>query len=133
MLGGLVGIRFKTQRARGGPVEGILYDNLNFYTVAILMSVNMNFDHTGPAQNSSLTPSIRDVTVRNIKGWGVSIAELQCLPESPCKGWLVSNFTALFCKDWVCDHIHGVATEMQRSDRQPCPEFHRKEEGDEGV
>lgn len=86
MIGALTGIRMKAQRALGGVVSNILYEDIALRSVGMLISVDLNFLHAdAPSKNP---PVYRDITFRNITGWGDLAAFIRCLPESPC-----TNFT----------------------------------------
>eukprot|EP00944_MAST-04C_sp_MAST-4C-sp1_P007963 g7963.t1 len=89
MHGGLTGIRLKSQRGKGGKIEGLVYENIQLRSVGIMMSVEMDYHHTGIV--SANPPSFNGVVLRNITGWGDLAGYMSCLPESPCKGWKFEN------------------------------------------
>jgi polygalacturonase len=111
VVGALVGVRLKAVRSAGGTVSGVTYENIQFRAVGVVMSFNLNFRHEQP--NASFPPPvIREVRLRNLTGWGVSSALLQCLPESPCEGLELDSVfpegSSEVCQDFRCEHVNGT-------------------------
>ena len=104
-------MRVKAVRSAGGVVSGLLYENIQMRAVGVLMSINMDFRHE-PANATRPPPVLRDVALRNISGWGVSAALLQCLPESPCEGLELTNVfpegSSEVCQQFRCEHVNGT-------------------------
>ena len=112
MKGALTGIRMKAQRAEGGLVEGLVYENLELRDVGIMMSAELNFRHTPNV--SAHPPQIDDVLIRNVSGWGDLASYIVCLPESPCSGWRLENVFPMKDSEVVlpyhCEHFQGTCT-----------------------
>ena len=89
MIGGLTGIRIKSQRGKGGHITGLVYENIQLRSVGIMISVEMDYHHTGVVSKNP--PSFNGVVLRNITGWGDLAGYISCLPESPCKDWTFDN------------------------------------------
>lgn len=104
--------------------SAIAFQRLRFETVAIMFSINMAFNHAGPAHNKSLIPAIRDVWVDSIEGWGVASGLLNCPPEAPCTNFTLSNIATRYCQDQMCSNIHGTAHNVTTTLGQgPCAAF----------
>ena len=99
-IGTDVGLRFKTQRGRGGIVENIHVSNItmtNILTDAI--SFNMYYEQSGsaprgakPVPVSDGTPQFKDLYIENINCRGALRAvQLQGLPEMPIRGIHLKN------------------------------------------
>mmetsp|Transcript_4190 Transcript_4190/g.9084 ORF Transcript_4190/g.9084 Transcript_4190/m.9084 type:complete len:407 (-) Transcript_4190:29-1249(-) len=128
MIGGLVGMRFKAVRNRGGVAEQIYFENLSFQSVAILFSINMDFDHDPAPTNATLSPIVRDVHFKDISGWGVVSWLLHCLPESPCTGFDLQGVNTVICQNMECSHVSGTWSNC--SHPVPCTSLHHLDESD---
>lgn len=59
------GAHFKTQRGRGGFLEDIVYDNI--YGSGAAAAISFSCLHgAGPVTNATATPTLRNITVRNM-------------------------------------------------------------------
>jgi polygalacturonase len=124
-IGTDVGLRFKTQRGRGGVVENIYMQNItmtNILTDAI--SFNMYYEQSGSAPRAGKpipvtegTPQFRNLYIENITCRGAQRAvQLQGLPEMPIRGIHLKNVsitadTGLFCedaRDISLDHVEII-------------------------
>jgi polygalacturonase len=63
---GVGGPHFKTQRGRGGLWQNITWDNIHGTFVAGAISFVENHGGDVPVTNTSATPRIRDMTVKNV-------------------------------------------------------------------
>ena len=112
MKGALTGIRMKAQRAAGGLVEGLVYENLELRDVGLMITAELNFQHTPNV--SANPPRINDVLIRNVSGWGDLAGYIVCLPESPCTGWRLENVfpeaTSEVVLPYHCEHFSGTCT-----------------------
>ena len=91
------GIRIKTCRGRGGTVENISYSNLVMRgmqkeAISITMVYEGKVDHAKPEPVTEATPTLRNISISNIRADGASDA-LVCegLPEMPVTGVSMSN------------------------------------------
>jgi len=79
-------VRLKTMRGRGGGIEDVLYENLQG-SVESAIQITLNY-HTTPATNLSATPTIRDITLKNIRVKATQKSDLTCdgLSDSKISG-----------------------------------------------
>lgn len=116
----------------GGIVENITFDTLAVQNVHYAVYFNMfwgDIEGSGngpfpsnvsppPARNAT-TPTMRNITVRNVVGLGVldpvhpsidayMTGNLQCIPEMPCTGITLENFNLLSYKSWACANIDNA-------------------------
>ncbi len=110
MIGALTGIRLKAQRKLGGDIVNLLYENIQLRSVGIMISVEMDYKHDGVVSKNP--PTFNGVTLRNITGWGDLASFIKCLPESPCKGWVLDSVfpdnTSEVVLPYYCEHFHGT-------------------------
>lgn len=104
-LGTDIGLRFKSQRGRGGVVENIYIDNINMLDIpneAVIF--NLYYQGKDPGQNSATkgeepvykvteeTPQFRDIFISNIKARNCGTAmRFNGLPEMPVKNVIIKN------------------------------------------
>lgn len=69
-------VRLKTMRGRGGGIEDVLYQNLHG-SVESAIQITLNY-HTTPATNASATPTIRDITLKDISVEATKGSDLTC-------------------------------------------------------
>lgn len=95
--GTTAGIRIKTGRGRGGVVENVSYSNIVMRGIlkeAIILSMAYTgrVDPVKPEPVTEETPTLRNISIANIRADGARIALLcEGLPESPVSGVSLSN------------------------------------------
>lgn len=108
-IGALTGIRLKGIRSQGGVIENLLYENIHFRSVGLLMTIDLDFHHEGTV--SANPPVYKDITLRNITAWGAAAGQLNCLPESPCKNVVfdrvLAEGTSEVCLEYICNYVKG--------------------------
>ena len=115
-------VRIKSARGRGGGVENVLYENLTG-TALGGVQLTLNYEKNVPKTNSTATPTIRGITVRNLD---VSVEKmtLDCegLDESLVEGILFDNvrFEGQGTKSQECSKCKIKAT----GGTKPKPECH---------
>ena len=78
------GPRIKSERGRGGVVDGIVYRNIVAKDVATALSLTLAYQHGLPPTNVTATPRLRNVLLQNVTFENVTSAgEFIGLPESP--------------------------------------------------
>jgi polygalacturonase len=109
-IGTDIGLRFKTQRGRGGVVEKIYIDNIFMKEIPTdALSFNMYYNNSGPTEDQSAeekaantklvevnegTPIFREIYMKNIYCNGAKDAiVLQGLPEMAIKNIFIDNVT----------------------------------------
>jgi polygalacturonase len=126
-MGTDIGLRFKTQRGRGGVVEKIFISNIRMTKIPTeAISFNMYYggaapeDETGPATAPKVvpvddgTPQFRDIYMQDIVCRGARRAlQLQGLPEMPIRGIHLRNVAitatlGVICQDASDITLHGV-------------------------
>jgi DNA sulfur modification protein DndE len=127
-MGTDIGLRFKTQRGRGGIVENIFISNIRMTKIATeAISFNMYYgggapeDEDGPAGAAVKpmpvddgTPQFRNIFMQDIVCRGARRAvQLQGLPEMPIRGIHLRNVaitadTGILCQDAQDITLHGV-------------------------
>jgi len=124
-IGTDVGLRFKTQRGRGGVVERIYVTNISMTDIVTdAISFDMYYEQKGgggsaakPVPVSDGTPQFRDLYIENIVCRGAQRAvQLQGLPEMPIRGIHLKNVsitadTGLVCedaRDITLDHVEII-------------------------
>ena len=112
MIGALTGIRMKAQRSRGGNIVNLTYENIQLRSVGIMTSVELDYKHDGVV--SSNPPKFDGVTLRNITGWGDLASVIQCVPESPCTGWVLEDVfadgTSEVVLPYYCENFQGTCS-----------------------
>ena len=86
-------VRIKTMRGRGGGVENVLYQNLTGSVLAGIQ-LTLNYHPDTPPTNSSATPEMRNITLRNIDvsiKSGSSWLDCEGLPDSTIHGIVFDN------------------------------------------
>lgn len=108
VVGSVAGIRFKAVRSLGGVVARVRYERVQFRTVGVMLIINLDYHHE---PLSSTPPVVRDISLVNITGWGILASDAHCLPESPCKGFVLDNVlpkgSSEIVNDYICEHITG--------------------------
>ena len=77
-------------RGRGGVVANVTYDGLTMQGVGTAISVTM-FYGDAPPTNKTGTPTFRNIYMRNITAQDTPPGSFDCLPESPCTGFVMDN------------------------------------------
>ena len=117
-------VRIKSARGRGGGVEDVLYENLTG-TAQGGVQLTLNYEKNVPKTNSTATPTIRGITVRNLDV-SVEKLNLDCegLDESLVEGILFDNvrFEGHGAKSQECSKCKIKAT----GGTKPKPECHVK-------
>ena len=104
-IGTDIGLRFKTQRGRGGVVEKIFLSNIRMTDIPTdAISFNMYYGGAGPTEEAQTTgevaaapvgegtPQFRDIYIENVTCLGARRAvQLQGLPEMPLSGIHLRN------------------------------------------
>jgi DNA sulfur modification protein DndE len=141
-IGTDIGLRFKTQRGRGGVVEKIYISNIRMTNIPTdAISFNMYYggaapedekDSTGEAKAMPVnegTPQFRDIYIQDVLVRGARRGvQLQGLPEMPIRGIHLRNVTISATRGIVCQdaqditldgveilHTQGSAVEIIRS------------------
>jgi polygalacturonase len=107
------GIRIKSQRGRGGVVEGVSYSNLVMdrvphpFTITSFYSGKDKPDQTFPVDEG--TPTIRDIHISNVFVRGAtSLGGITGLPERPIENVTFSNVQADADKGFTCTNARDV-------------------------
>ena len=128
--GTLRGIRLKTQRGRGGVVDGMVVSNIVMENVPEPFSLTMYYsgrrgeDQAEPVTEG--TPVLRNILLHNIVAHGARIAgEIRGLPEMPIAGVTFSNVRVWakegFLGSWVKDlAFHDVQIETDKGPALVC-------------
>ena len=110
VIGALTGVRLKAQRKLGGDIVNLLYENIQFRSVGIMISVEMDYKHDGVV--STNPPKFNGVTLRNITGWGDLASVIQCVPESPCSDWVLEDVfpdgSSEVVLPYYCENFQGT-------------------------
>jgi polygalacturonase len=110
VIGALTGVRLKAQRKRGGNIVNLLYENIQFRSVGIMISVEMDYKHDDVV--STNPPTFNGVKLRNISGWGDLASIIQCIPESPCKDWeledIFTDGSSEVVLPYYCENFQGT-------------------------
>jgi polygalacturonase len=122
-IGTDIGLRFKTQRGRGGVVEKIYLSNIQMMNIpADAISFNMYYGgsvptedgDTGPSEVAAVpvgdgTPRFRDMYIENVTCRGAKRAiQLQGLPEMPIQGIHLRNISISAERGLVCQDAKGI-------------------------
>lgn len=139
-MGTDIGLRFKTQRGRGGVVEKIYLSNIRMTNIPTdAISFNMYYGGAGPGEEAEDglrevaaaprgdgTPQFRDIFIENITCLGARRAvQLQGLPEMPISGIHLRNVSitaeqGLVCQDAKDITLNGVEI---RAEKGPVASF----------
>ena len=78
------GVRLKSERGRGGVIDGIVYRNISLSNVqGQAIQVTLNYASNLPPTNATATPSMRNVLVQDVSAVGVEYGFfIDGLPES---------------------------------------------------
>ncbi len=99
-----IGVRFKSDRTRGGLVEDVVYENLTMKNVGqaiVITSYYPDRELPKPGQKveaqavGAMTPKWTKITVRNVKSVGgtKSAGLIMGLPESPASGIVLESIS----------------------------------------
>ena len=121
-IGTDIGLRFKTQRGRGGVVEKIFLSNIRMTEIPTdAISFNMYYGGAGPTEEAQTvgevaakpvddgTPQFRDIYIENITCLGARRAvQLQGLPEMPLSGIHLRNVSITAEQGLVCQDAKDI-------------------------
>lgn len=121
-IGTDIGLRFKTQRGRGGAVENIYISNIRMTNIPTdAISLNMYYggsspenekDSTAeskPAPVNEGTPQFRDIYIQDVLCRGARRAvQLQGLPEMPIRGIHLRNVAISATRGVVCQDAQDI-------------------------
>ena len=122
-IGTDIGLRFKTQRGRGGVVEKIYLSNIQMTNIPTdAISFNMYYGGAGPTEEadnglveskpaavSEGTPQFRDIYIENVTCLGARRAvQLQGLPEMPIAGIHLRNVSITADQGLVCQDAKNI-------------------------
>jgi polygalacturonase len=120
------GIRIKSQRGRGGVVEGVSANNIVMEGVETPVSITMYYsggaseDRAEPAGEG--TPIFRDISLCNILARGAKVAgEILGLPEMPIQGVTLDNVRIAGEKSFVIRHAKDIAFHRTRIEVKSGP------------
>jgi len=109
-----IGIRIKSQRGRGGVVEGIVVNNIVMQDVPVPFVITMFY--TGADRPEELrpvdagTPRYRDLFLSNIQARGARTAgSITGLRERPVEGVTFSNVQIQAASGFTCTNVQGIA------------------------
>ncbi|CAJ1340141.1 unnamed protein product, partial [Effrenium voratum] len=111
-----IGPRVKTQRGRGGVIDGILFKDIKAAQMGEMLQMTMEYSGDLPKTNVSATPAIRNVVFDNVVfSGGRSAGRFVGLPEAPLEGVVLrnvvipSNASYAECHDVVSSHCEGTS------------------------
>jgi polygalacturonase len=121
-IGTDIGLRFKTQRGRGGVVEKIYLSNIQMTNIPTdAISFNMYYGGAGPTEGAETTgevaalpvgegtPQFRDIFIENVVCRGARRAvQLQGLPEMPISGIHLRNVSITADQGLVCQDARDI-------------------------
>jgi len=121
-IGTDIGLRFKTQRGRGGVVEKIFLSNIRMTNIPTdAISFNMYYGGAGPTEEAQSTgevaaapvgegtPQFRDIYIENVNCLGARRAvQLQGLPEMPLAGIHLRNVSITAEQGIVCQDAKDI-------------------------
>ena len=121
-MGTDIGLRFKTQRGRGGVVEKIYLSNIQMTNIPTdAISFNMYYGGAGPTEEAQTvgevaavpvgegTPQFRDIFIENVTCRGARRAvQLQGLPEMPIAGIHLRNVSITAEQGLVCQDAKDI-------------------------
>ena len=117
--GTLRGIRIKSQRGRGGVVEGVTANNIVMEDVPTPISISMYYsggageDRAEPVNEG--TPIFRDISLSNILARGAKVAgEILGLPEMAIQGVTLDNVRISAEKSFVVHYAKDIAFHRTR-------------------
>jgi polygalacturonase len=123
-MGTDIGLRFKTQRGRGGVVEKIYLSNIQMTNIPTdAISFNMYYGGAGPTEEADNglteskaaavgdgTPQFRDIYIENVTCRGARRAvQLQGLPEMPISGIHLRNVSITAEQGLVCQDAQNIS------------------------
>ncbi len=121
-IGTDIGLRFKTQRGRGGVVEKIFISNIRMTDIPTdAISFNMYYAGASPADEKSGTgqvedrkvdegtPQFRDIYIQDVICRGARRAvQLQGLPEMPIRGIHLRNVSITATRGILCQDAQDI-------------------------
>ena len=107
------GIRIKSQRGRGGVVEGVSANNIVMENVPTPFSITMYYSGGAagarPEPVGDGTPIFRDISLSNIMARGAKVAgEILGLPEMPIQGITFDHVRIAADKSFVMQHAKDI-------------------------
>lgn len=125
------GILIKTQRGRGGVVEGVLAERITLKDVKRDgLMISMRYNLSQPEPNSERTPTVRDVTYRDIRGTSEQRAgrliglEEQDVTKVRLERVDLDARDGLACR-WTGDvEMKDVSVRVQRGPALECADSH---------
>lgn len=117
------GPRIKSQRGRGGTVEGITYRNIVATDVEQMIDVTLNYHSGLPKTNATATPKLRDVLLENVTFVGGDNAGIvDGLEESHIENIEFRNvdFNGGKAKFKDCDYVDGGKCTGSTNVCPPC-------------
>ena len=130
------GPRIKSERGRGGLVDGIVYRHIVARDVETAFSLTLNYASGIPPTNATATPRLRNVLLENITFIGAhSAGELNGLAESPIANvtlrdvrYVASGAAGMKVAGPVdgppkfgkCEHVEGGTCEGSTNVCPPC-------------
>jgi polygalacturonase len=107
------GIRIKSQRGRGGVVEGVLANNIVMEDVSVPFSFTMYYSggarDARPEPVSEGTPVFRDISLSNMLIRGARTAgEILGLPEMPIQAVRFSNIKIVAKEGFQCRYTRDI-------------------------
>ena len=118
------GPRIKSQRGRGGIIDGITYRNITMSNMGSMFCVTLNYHDGIPRTNASATPALRNVLFEDIViKDGISGGQFDGLDESPIHGIVLKN--VVFQKPHgvtfgKCDNVVNALCEGTTNVCPPC-------------
>eukprot|EP01123_Difflugia_compressa_P006096 TRINITY_DN18245_c0_g1_i1.p1 TRINITY_DN18245_c0_g1~~TRINITY_DN18245_c0_g1_i1.p1 ORF type:complete len:408 (-),score=52.91 TRINITY_DN18245_c0_g1_i1:40-1263(-) len=110
VMNAVVGPHLKTSRGRGGIIELITYRNITVTGCTNdVIDLGMNYDHVAKPGNKTTTPIVRNVNFFQITAECSNPGKFECLPESPCTGFVMDTVTVKTTKDFSCTDISGTS------------------------
>jgi polygalacturonase len=120
------GIRIKSQRGRGGVVEGVTASNIVMEDVQTPVSISMYYSggagEDRPEPVGEGTPIFRDISLSNILARGAKVAgEILGLPEMPIQRVTLDNVRIVGEKSFVIRYAKDIAMERTQIEVKSGP------------
>ena len=120
------GIRIKSQRGRGGVVEGVSANNIVMENVPTPFSISMFYSGGAKGVRAEPvgegTPVFRDISLSNILARGAKAAgEILGLPEMPIQGITFDNVRIAADKSFAIEHARDIRMYHVRIDTRSGP------------
>lgn len=117
------GPRIKTQRGRGGVVDGITYRNIVAENVGEMIQMTMEYSGHLPATNATATPVLRNFLFENVSfRGGDNAGRYDGLAESPIVNVTLRNvsFNGGHASFGTCQNVIGGRCEGPTAPCPPC-------------